>query len=121
MRIEREHDGLEAAEARVSRCVGEDGRPLVTRNSFRMLQTLYNLGPAPEPNLTVLWTDRLPHGFKEFCARVSIDTSANCDACHKGAADMAEARHVIGTEVAEPGVYPYLASGQRAGSGKEGG
>ncbi|ACV79539.1 formate C-acetyltransferase [Nakamurella multipartita] len=56
--------------------VGEDGRPLVTRNSFRMLQTLYNLGPAPEPNLTVLWTDRLPHGFKEFCARVSIDTSA---------------------------------------------
>ncbi len=56
--------------------VGEDGRPLVTRSSFRMLQTLYNLGPAPEPNLTVLWTDRLPQGFKEFCAKVSIDTSA---------------------------------------------
>jgi len=56
--------------------VGEDGRPLVTRNSFRMLQTLYNLGPAPEPNLTVLWTDKLPMGFKEFCAKVSIDTSA---------------------------------------------
>jgi formate C-acetyltransferase len=56
--------------------IGEDGRPLVTRNSFRMLQTLYNLGPAPEPNLTVLWSDKLPIGFKKFCAKVSIDTSA---------------------------------------------
>ncbi|MDY6996232.1 MAG: formate C-acetyltransferase [Actinomycetota bacterium] len=56
--------------------VGEDGRPLVTRTSFRYLQTLYNLGPAPEPNLTVLWSDRLPRGFKEFCATASIDTSA---------------------------------------------
>jgi formate C-acetyltransferase len=56
--------------------LGQDGRPLVTKNSFRMLQTLYNLGPAPEPNLTVLWSDRLPFGFKEFCAKVSIDTSA---------------------------------------------
>ncbi|WP_022882326.1 formate C-acetyltransferase [Gryllotalpicola ginsengisoli] len=56
--------------------MGEDGRTLVTKNSFRMLQTLYNLGPAPEPNLTVLWSRRLPEGFKEFCARVSIDTSA---------------------------------------------
>jgi formate C-acetyltransferase len=56
--------------------IGEDGRPLVTRNSFRMLQTLYNLGPAPEPNLTVLWSDKLPASFKKFCARVSIDTSA---------------------------------------------
>lgn len=54
--------------------VGEDGRPLVTRNSFRVLHTLYNLGPAPEPNLTVLWSERLPQGFKEFCAKVSIDT-----------------------------------------------
>jgi formate C-acetyltransferase len=56
--------------------VGEDGRPLVTRNSFRFLQTLFNLGPAPEPNLTVLWSTQLPQPFKQFCARVSIETSA---------------------------------------------
>ncbi len=56
--------------------MGEDGRPLVTRMSFRMLQTLYNLGPAPEPNLTVLWSDKLPDGFKQFCAQVSIHSSA---------------------------------------------
>jgi formate C-acetyltransferase len=56
--------------------IGEDGRPLVTRTSFRFLQTLYNLGPAPEPNLTVLWSPRLPAGFKSFCAKVSLDTSA---------------------------------------------
>jgi formate C-acetyltransferase len=56
--------------------IGEDGRPLVTRTSFRFLQTLYNLGPAPEPNLTVLWSPRLPVGFKRFCAQVSVDTSA---------------------------------------------
>ena len=56
--------------------MGVDGRPLVTRTSFRYLQTLYNLGPAPEPNLTVLWSPRLPQGFKRFCAQVSLDTSA---------------------------------------------
>jgi len=56
--------------------MGEDGRPLVTRSNFRFLQTLYNLGPAPEPNLTVLWSTELPRGFKDFCAQISTDTSA---------------------------------------------
>jgi formate C-acetyltransferase len=56
--------------------IGLDGRPLVTKTSFRYLQTLYNLGPAPEPNLTVLWSLQLPEGFKRFCAQVSMDTSA---------------------------------------------
>ncbi|WP_273428955.1 formate C-acetyltransferase [Chitinibacter tainanensis] len=56
--------------------MSEDGRTLVTKSSFRVLNTLYNLGPAPEPNLTVLWSTSFPQGFKEFCAKVSIDTSA---------------------------------------------
>jgi formate C-acetyltransferase len=56
--------------------MSEDGRPLVTKTSFRMLQTLYNLGPAPEPNLTVLYSPRLPDGFKKFAAKVAIDTSS---------------------------------------------
>lgn len=56
--------------------VSEDGRPLVTKNSFRVLNTLYNLGPAPEPNLTVLWSEGLPRKFKDYCSQVSIDTSS---------------------------------------------
>ncbi len=56
--------------------ISEDGRPLITKTSFRFLQTLYNVGPAPEPNLTVLWSERLPDAFKKFCAKVSVDTSS---------------------------------------------
>ncbi|MGL4772258.1 MAG: formate C-acetyltransferase [Clostridium sp.] len=55
---------------------GLDGRTLVTKNSFRILNTLYTLGPSPEPNLTVLWSQQLPEGFKDFCSKVSIDTSS---------------------------------------------
>ena len=56
--------------------MGEDGRTLVTKTSYRMLNTLYTLGPSPEPNLTVLWSQKLPEPFKRFCARVSCDTDS---------------------------------------------
>ncbi|MBQ3576656.1 MAG: formate acetyltransferase, partial [Coprobacter sp.] len=56
--------------------MGLDGRTLVTKSCYRYLHTLYNLGPAPEPNLTVLWAERLPENWKKYCAKVSIDTSA---------------------------------------------
>lgn len=56
--------------------MGLDGRTMVTKNSFRYLHTLYNLGTAPEPNLTVLWSEKLPEAWKRFCAKTSIETSA---------------------------------------------
>ena len=56
--------------------MGEDGRPLVTKSSFRFLHTLYNLGSSPEPNLTILWSENLPANFKKYCAKVSCETDA---------------------------------------------
>ncbi|PHZ58326.1 formate C-acetyltransferase [Photobacterium leiognathi] len=56
--------------------MGLDGRTLVTRTNFRFLNSLYTMGPSPEPNITVLWSEQLPVGFKKFCAKVSIDTSS---------------------------------------------
>ena len=55
---------------------GDDGRHMVTKTSFRLLQTLINLGPSPEPNITIFWDPQLPAGYKEFCAHISIETSS---------------------------------------------
>jgi formate C-acetyltransferase len=75
-----EYDNLFAGDpVWVTECIGGttyDGQHMVTKSSFRMLHTLYNLGPSPEPNITILWSDKLPENFKKYCAKVSIDTSA---------------------------------------------
>ncbi|MDH7577742.1 MAG: formate C-acetyltransferase [Bacillota bacterium] len=76
----REYDELFAGDPNwVTEAIGGmalDGRTLVTKTSFRVLQSLYNMGPAPEPNLTILWAQNLPRGWKEFCTRLSIETSS---------------------------------------------
>ena len=56
--------------------MGIDGRNMVTKTDYRILHTLYNMGPSPEPNITILWSPRLPEAFKRYCAKVSMDTSA---------------------------------------------
>ncbi|HEB0099726.1 TPA: formate C-acetyltransferase [Serratia marcescens] len=67
-------DPIWATESLAGMCV--DGRTLVTKNSFRFLNTLYTMGPSPEPNMTILWSEKLPLNFKKFAAKVSIDTSS---------------------------------------------
>jgi len=74
--IERDLKNGKITEQEAQGGMGLDGRTLVTKNSFRILHTLYTMGPSPEPNLTILWSEKLPDAFKRYCAKVSIDTSS---------------------------------------------